>query len=249
MLQPLYVRIQEELREKISAGILGPGDRIQSENALARRFSTTRSTVRQALTRLTYEGLIHKQAGIGTFVAIPRIEARLDTNLRQSFEEQIEYSGLKVTFQLIGFDCIPAPEVASKVMGLKANTNVFRLERLRLIDSEIVGYEERFILEEYGSDIPSKSLAMCSAIVLMDMTTAGPVDTIVVSVTAEVATSDIARKMGLADGAPILVRTHKFCDVTGRVILYGKAVYRGDANGFTYTLRNYRTNVFSATIP
>ena len=79
MQQPLYMRIQDELRGRIAAGELVPGDRVPSENTLAHRFHTTRATVRQALAQLAFEGVIHRQAGLGTFVASPPVEAKLDT--------------------------------------------------------------------------------------------------------------------------------------------------------------------------
>lgn len=249
MVQPLYVRIQDELRGKIAAGELGPGDRVPSENKLAHRFDTTRATVRQALAQLSFGGLIDRQAGLGTFVAAPKVEARLDTRLRQSFEEQIEATGLHPSFQLLSFEEIPAPESVRESMGLRGDRSVYRLQRLRLVNGNLVGLEDRFILTEYGAEFPDEALTRLSAVALMDMTSAGPVDSIVVSVSAITATPDVADKLHLARGAPVLVRDHRFLDQAGRVVLCGAAIYRGDAYRFSYTLRYDGVTPSNSPIP
>ena len=249
MQQPLYMRIQDELRGKIAAGELVPGDRVPSENALAHRFHTTRSTVRQALAQLAFEGAIHRHAGLGTFVASPKVEARLDTRLRQSFEEQIEAAGLRVTFELVSFDQESAPASVCKTMELRSESPVYRLQRVRLVNGSLIGLEDRFMLAEAGAEIPAQSLTRLSAIALMDMTSAGPVDSIVVSVRAGAATPEVAAKLQLPYGAPVLVRDHRFHDRAGRVILCGSAVYRGDAYQFSYTLRHDGVTPCNSPIP
>lgn len=249
MRQSLYVRIQDDLRGRIETGEMGPGDRLPSENTLARKFQTTRSTVRQALAKLDFEGLIHRQAGLGTFVAAPKVEARLDTRLRQSFEEQMGAAGLEVGFKLLSFELVPAPESVCKDMGLRGEQSVYRLQRLRLINGELAGLEDRFILAEYGEEIPAKNLTSLSAIAFMDATTAGPVDSIIVSVSAAAADADVAGKLNLECGAPVLFRDHRFFDKAGRVILCGSAIYRGDAYRFSYTLRYDGVTPSNSPIP
>jgi GntR family transcriptional regulator len=53
-----YRRIVDELRERILADDLGPGEHIPSENELAEEYGTSRPTVRRALAVLRAEGLI-----------------------------------------------------------------------------------------------------------------------------------------------------------------------------------------------
>src|SRR5512132_1092688 len=101
---PLYYRIQEMLRRDIASGRLAAGARLPSETELAQSFNTTRTTVRQALARLTFEGLIARRIGLGTFVADRRVESQIDAQPVRSFEEQMEQQGVNVTFRLLGFD-------------------------------------------------------------------------------------------------------------------------------------------------
>ncbi len=50
---------------------LQPGDRLPSEQEFAHQFGVSRATVRDALARLSADGIIQKRWGVGTFVAEP----------------------------------------------------------------------------------------------------------------------------------------------------------------------------------
>lgn len=71
---PIYARIKQHLLDRIASGELSPGDRLPSESELAEAFSTTRTTVRHALTQLVFEDVIVRQVGRGSYVTEkPRI--------------------------------------------------------------------------------------------------------------------------------------------------------------------------------
>lgn len=62
------VRIAQALESEIRTGVLNRGDALASENALVKRFSVSRSTVRKSLEMLSIKGLIITKSGIGSFV-------------------------------------------------------------------------------------------------------------------------------------------------------------------------------------
>jgi GntR family transcriptional regulator len=61
-------QIATVLEKEIRSGLLGFGDRLQSENELVQRFSVSRNTVRKGLEELSNRGLITTKVGIGSFV-------------------------------------------------------------------------------------------------------------------------------------------------------------------------------------
>src|SRR5215208_5907470 len=73
---PLYVRIAERLRRAVSDGTYADGDRLPSEDALARAFAVSRGTVRQALAALTRAGVVETVPGHGSFVRVGQPVAR-----------------------------------------------------------------------------------------------------------------------------------------------------------------------------
>ncbi|WP_329140891.1 GntR family transcriptional regulator [Streptomyces sp. NBC_01476] len=81
-----YERIADDLRHRIRAGELGPGDRLPAETVLVEEHGKSLPTIRQALSLLQAEGLIEKQHGRGNFVRRPRTQVRR-TNLRHEWEK------------------------------------------------------------------------------------------------------------------------------------------------------------------
>lgn len=81
-----YERIADDLRQRIHAGELSPGDRLPSEAALVETYGKSLPTLRQALGLLQAEGLIEKQHGRGNFVRRPRTPVQR-TNLRHQWEK------------------------------------------------------------------------------------------------------------------------------------------------------------------
>jgi GntR family transcriptional regulator len=64
----MYQQIAEDLRKQIEARILRPGDQLPTELELRERYSASRNTIRDAVKRLTSQGLVETRPGAGTFV-------------------------------------------------------------------------------------------------------------------------------------------------------------------------------------
>jgi GntR family transcriptional regulator len=71
MARAKYQQIADRLRDQISAGELGPGERLPSEPDLVRDYDASRNTVRLAIALLTNQGLVVTRQGLGTFVLEP----------------------------------------------------------------------------------------------------------------------------------------------------------------------------------
>lgn len=66
---PIAVQLERLLREMITHGELGPGQRLPTEMELCERLGISRTPVRTALGQLTTRGLLERHPGRGTFVA------------------------------------------------------------------------------------------------------------------------------------------------------------------------------------
>ena len=60
-------KLVEDLKHQIMSGEIRPGDKISSENVLAREYDISRQTVRKAIDILRNEGFLYAEHGRGTF--------------------------------------------------------------------------------------------------------------------------------------------------------------------------------------
>ena len=97
--QPQYVRIADQLRQKIKSGELAAGTKLPSEQELRADYDVSAQVVRASMAQLRAEGLIVTQQGKGSVVQTRRPLARLSTDRyrRQSerapFMTEVEDSG------------------------------------------------------------------------------------------------------------------------------------------------------------
>ena len=79
---PLYIQIAEGLISQVESGELAPGDRLPAERELSEKLGVNRMTLRRALHVLEAHGVITRKHGIGTYIAEPKIDRRMDTVFR-----------------------------------------------------------------------------------------------------------------------------------------------------------------------
>lgn len=67
--EPLYLRVENHIREQITRGELVPGDLIPSEPRLSKELDVSQGTVKKAIDNLAWQGLLFRHQGKGTFVS------------------------------------------------------------------------------------------------------------------------------------------------------------------------------------
>ena len=66
--RPIYLQLQERLKQSIVSGIYPPGDKLPAVRDIAIEAAVNPNTVQRALTELEREGLVHAQRTSGRFV-------------------------------------------------------------------------------------------------------------------------------------------------------------------------------------
>lgn len=148
---PLHDRIRLHLLAAIKNGRLAPGDRVPSEWELAERFAVSRMTARQAVSELERLGYLQRHRGKGTFVAPHKLEQPLSG--LTGFTEAMQQRGLKSTTRVLAAGTVPAERGVAMALGLAETVPVYRLERLRLADSEPVALEVSHIPVSLAPDL------------------------------------------------------------------------------------------------
>ncbi|WP_041081360.1 GntR family transcriptional regulator [Thermotoga profunda] len=110
-MKPAYSLIMDYVKNKILSKELKPGDKVPSENELAKIFNVSRLTARKALENLEYESMVTRIQGLGTFVASAQepLKGRrigvLITNYQDTRASML--FGIVRTLQKFSMDVIP----------------------------------------------------------------------------------------------------------------------------------------------
>lgn len=130
---PYYAQLKDGLRAEIESGNLQPGDLLPAEPELCREFDVSRTVVRQALKELTYEGLIVRRKGKGTFVASPKFTERQVQELSGFFQDMVELGHTPYS-QILRQEIIPASASVADRLALSAGSAVVQIDRLRFVE-------------------------------------------------------------------------------------------------------------------
>lgn len=126
--QPKYLRIYDDLAERIASGQWPVGSPLPSQRELADEFAVSIMTLRQALQLLADDGLIDTRHGSGTFVAA---RYSYDLGHLRSFAADLAAQGAQVTTRLLAAHVVIPPEAVAARLG--GPGEVLRLRRLRLV--------------------------------------------------------------------------------------------------------------------
>src|SRR6266567_8398637 len=156
-----YQRIVDGLRAEILAGTPGPGERLPSENDLARKYETSRPTVRRALARLKADGLVVTEQGKGAFVQ-PKAHVRLlltGSSYRKhrtlglpGFNAQVLEQGQAPRQQLLSVRVGNASQEVAMRLDINEGSLVVIRQRLFLIDSQPVALCDSYYPADMAED-------------------------------------------------------------------------------------------------
>ena len=124
---PLYAQLVEALRGEVARML--PGDRVDSETKLTKRFGVSRFTIARALEILVEEGVLIRRQGLGTFVAPPTLKRAPSYLL--SFSEAVAAAGYKASQRLLAF----APAAWRADLPYDQGEALIAFDRLRLVDN------------------------------------------------------------------------------------------------------------------
>lgn len=149
---PSYVPIYNMLYSDIVNGLYLNSDILPSENVLSEKYNVSRNTVRQALTILKEDGLIHKKQGKGSIVTYKNEEERNTTNhiynlILSCAKEEIDDIKVKYNFG-------PPTEVAIKRLGIKSSEILLASNNIYFNQKRAIGHGFFQIPVKYIEDLP-----------------------------------------------------------------------------------------------
>ena len=114
------------------------GGRIPPETELASELGVSRTTVRDALTRLENEGAIYRRQGAGTFVNERGLQIKSRLEEIWSYEDVLDDHGYTPSVRIVSRDEAPADPTTAEVLDLDESDTVLTIEKLFLEDDKPV---------------------------------------------------------------------------------------------------------------
>lgn len=126
-------QVKAHLKERIVSGAFEEG-RIPSETELAADLGVSRTTIRDALSRLENEGSIYRKQGAGTFVNEPGLQIKSRLEEMWSYEEVLEAHGYKPSARVVELSTESATQQLATDLGIDVEDELLVVEKVFLED-------------------------------------------------------------------------------------------------------------------
>jgi DNA-binding GntR family transcriptional regulator len=226
-----YHQIQEYIKKRIQTQKYPPDSYLPSENKFCVQFGTTRTTVRKALDELLKEGFIAKEQGKGSKV----LERGKYLGLLsvKGFSGSTDYKvKTKVTEEpkIVEWD----PVIVFPLSEEEKNSPCVYFQRVRYIDDKPVVLENNWYALNALEPIRSEEFVEGSFFKTLSQEYLIEIMGAEQELRSVPASDDIARKLGIAVGAPILHISIRFRTSRSNLNLYGDLY----CNTTEYPIRN-----------
>jgi GntR family transcriptional regulator len=230
----VYLRVLDDLRDQIRGGMLAPGARVPSRNAIIAKYGVGETAAKHALQVLAAEGLIEARAGSGSYVRRLPAPAHLEHDrphfpgspfgLADVAGDGDQAPSPRLSWEYQSDRVVPPGPVARRLGLADRDQPVTRTRYLMSADGAPVQ-----LATSYEPDLGSPPAADAAGRAVTDrMQAIGiTVDQIVEEISVRPALSAEAAVLGLPAGSPVLVieRAHQ---AGPRTVEVGEVVIAAD---------------------
>jgi GntR family transcriptional regulator len=231
---PLHLQAEELLRKMIKDPQYQNGKLLPNEIELALQMSISRTTLRQALNKLVYEGLLIRKKGVGTKIADATISSKSVNWL--SFSQEMKARGVSIRNFELHVSWVYPEEKIAEFFEIKTDKKILKLERLRgRIDGPFVYFVSYFhprtgLTGEEDFKRPLYEILEKDHNVITELSKE--------EISAKSADKFIAGKLETEVGSPILFRKRYVFDQAEKPIEYNLGYYKADS--FIYSIESRR---------
>jgi GntR family transcriptional regulator len=231
---PLHIQAETLLRSIIADPQYADGKLLPNEVDLAKQLAISRTTIRQALNKLVYEGLLIRKKGIGTKVSTSSVSSKSNNWL--SFSQEMKARGIPIKNFELHVSWVLPPESIANFFEISTDKKILKLERLRgKPEGPFVYFVSYFhprvgLTGEEDFKRPLYEILEKDHMVIANLSQE--------EISAKAADKFIAGKLEVEQGSPILFRKRFVFDQGDRPIEYNLGYYKADS--FIYTNESRR---------
>jgi len=231
---PLHIQAEELLRKLIAEEEYQNGKMLPNEVDLSKQLAISRSTLRMALNKLVYEGLLIRKKGVGTKVAEMAVSSKSMNWL--SFSQEMSARGIVIKDYEMHLTWVFPDEKIANFFEIGTDKKILKLERLRGKPEWPFVYFISYFHPRVGLTGEEDFRRPLYEIFEKDHSVIATLSKEEISATA--ADTFIASKLGVDNGSPILFRKRYVFDQGERPIEYNLGYYRADS--FVYAVESRR---------
>jgi len=232
---PLYYQLKNQLKDMILENGLESGEQIPNELDLVEGLSISRSTVRQAINELVFEGYLYRVKAKGTFVSIPKVNEGF-FQILESFNQEMYSKGLKPSTKVIALKAIKGIEAINSKLGLPFEEKLIYLARVRYAQEEPIVYLETYLSFDKFKEILLEDFTLESLYSILEVKYNTRILRAEREIEAVLAKPIETKLLNMKKSSAIcLVKTLAYTN-GDQPAEYSVARYRGDRNKFTLEL-------------
>ena len=232
---PLHIQAEELLRKLIESQEYIDGKLLPNEVELSKKLGISRTTLRQALNKLVYDGLLTRKKGVGTKVTESKSFSSKSKNWL-SFSQEMEARGIAIKNFELHVSWVFPDEKLANFFEIKRDIKVLKMIRLRgRQEGPFVYFESYFHprVELTGEEDFKRPLYEMlekehNIIAMISKE----------EISARIADDFMAEKLETEVGAAILFRKRFVYDINEKPIEYNLGNYKADS--FIYTVESRR---------
>ncbi|MEW4467896.1 GntR family transcriptional regulator [Parasphingorhabdus sp. JC815] len=203
--KPRYIELADELREAVLRGDYTDPGNFPTESVLCDKYDVSRFTVREALRKLTSEGLITRKRGSGTLVQPATARAGALHQPLSNVGEILQYArDTTIAFEKQGTATVPDYIADQISISPKGEWFVFRGKRMKPENERPIALTEAWVHPELAKAVAK--IDTNATTLFGQIETLGNVN--VMRVTQDIqairATKEILKDLGLEKGDPVL---------------------------------------------
>jgi GntR family transcriptional regulator len=225
---PLHHQLERILRADIASGRYRPGDSLPSEHELCQRYHISRSVVRQTLASLAHANIVHSERGKGTFVAEPKLQERF-VQRAIGFAQDLTRMGFAVSTTVVRQELVELPLHVRDFLQVSQG---LRLDRVRAVDGRIVVFVTTYLPIDRFPGLEHEDLNDRSLYAFLDERYRLRVCAGKRTVEAVAASKEVAMRLGVEPGGPLLLLRSASRDAEGHPLEWFEAWHRADRTAF-----------------
>jgi GntR family transcriptional regulator len=231
---PLHAQAEMLLRQLIQEEDYQNGKVLPNEVELAKKLAISRTTLRQSINKLVFEGLLVRKKRSGTRVAQNAVSSKSNNWL--SFSQEMKLRGIPIRNFELHVTWVTPDEQLTNFFDIKPDRKVLKMERVRGRPDEPFVYFVSYFHPRVGltgdEDFKRPLYEMLEQEHHVIATLSKE------EISAIAADALIAEKLRVAGGSPLLFRKRFVFDQGERPIEYNLGYYK--ANSFVYTVESTR---------